>query len=610
MSGFRGRSNRGEEKVKLTKDSYKKARRLFAYLKPYRMRFALGMVFLFGSSSMGLLFPYLLGNLLGAGGAESYSGEVTDLNLDNINALAFMLFVLLFINAIFSFFRIYVVAGVTERMLINLRADTYEHIIRLPMNFFNTRRIGELNSRISADIGQIQSTINTTFPEFVRQIILIVGGVIFLLFLSWKLTLIMLASLPIIVIGAVIFGRYIKKLSKQAQNDVAESNTIVEETLTAIASVKSFANELFEIARYKKRIENIKKVTIKAAVFRGLLASFIIFFIFGAIVLVIWQGAELVKYDGFGQQEFNSFILFTVFIGASFGGIADLYAQLQKTIGATEELMDILDEQVEDHDLVSTDRLTSEISGNLQFNGVSFAYPSREELTVLKSLNFQVKQGQQVAVVGPSGAGKSTLVSMLLRFYDPTEGSITIDGHNANSYDLEHLRNQMAIVPQEVILFGGTIRENIAYGNPEASEEEVMEAAKKANAHEFIMSFPEGYDTLVGERGIQLSGGQRQRIAIARAVLKDPVILILDEATSSLDSESERLVQEALDTLMEGRTSVIIAHRLSTIRNADNILVIDQGELKETGTHDELITRENGIYANLSKLQFESNVTA
>jgi ABC-type multidrug transport system fused ATPase/permease subunit len=612
MSSFRKKRNENEEKVKLTKASYQKAKRLFGYLKPYRVKFSVGMLFLLLSSVAGLVFPMLLGSLFGGGPEAGDSTDVINLNQFSNNDIAMMLFVLLAANALFSFFRIYVVSDVVERMLVKVRADTYQHLIRLPMQFFSQRRVGELNSRVSADIGMIQDTMNTTLPEFIRQIIIILGGCTLLLILSPKLALIMMASLPVIIIFAVIFGKFIKKLSKQAQSDVAESNTIVEETLTGISNVKAFVNEFYEVVRYRKSIESIRKVTMKAATWRAAFASFIILFIFGAVVLVIWQGSQMVAdpTSGLTQREFGAFILYTVFIGASFGGVSDLYAKIQKTIGATEELMDILDEEPEAVDLDEKLQISAPLKGRIRFDDISFTYPSRAEVEVLHNLSFNIDAGEQVAVVGPSGAGKSTLVSLLLRFYDPASGQLLFDEKPATEYDLRTLRQQMAVVPQEVLLFGGTIGENIAYGKPDASQEEIAEAAKKANALEFIEGFPDGYDTLVGERGIQLSGGQRQRIAIARAVLKDPAILILDEATSSLDSESERLVQEALEKLMHGRTSFVIAHRLSTIRKANKILVMDHGKLTEQGTHEELMNVKDGLYANLVHLQFDSGTVS
>ncbi|UTW63019.1 ATP-binding cassette domain-containing protein [bacterium SCSIO 12741] len=594
-----GRKEKKEEKVKVSKSSLKKAFRLYRFVVPYIWYLIAGLVFLLLSSSATLIFPWLLGDLLNAGGVES------------INKIGLILLGVFFMNAIFSYCRIILFENVAQRSLALLRQTTYAHLIRLPMNFFATRRVGELNSRISADISLLQSTFTTTTAEFLRQVLTIVAGVGLLLTISPKLTLFMLGIVPVIMLVAVFFGRYIRKLSKAAQDEVAESNTIVEETLQGVNNVKSFANELFEIERYNKSTNNVVSIAIKAAKYRGAFVSFIIFGLFGSIAGVIWYGSIL-TYNGeidFGRLV--SFVLYTVFVGASIGGIADLYAQLLRAVGATEHLMEILDESTED---IAKERLTSgeaaeeiKLEGGVQFDQVSFEYPSRPDIPVLKKISFEVKPGEEVALVGPSGAGKSTIVSLLLRFYDPVSGQIKIDGKDIQSYNLTGLRNQMAIVPQEVLLFGGSIRENIAYGKPGASDEEIRHAAEQANALDFIEQFPEGLDTIVGERGIQLSGGQRQRIAIARAVLKNPSILILDEATSSLDSESERLVQEALERLMKGRTSFVVAHRLSTIKKANQILVIDGGEIKETGTHEELIKLEKGIYANLSQLQFNLN---
>jgi ABC-type multidrug transport system fused ATPase/permease subunit len=413
----------------------------------------------------------------------------------------------------------------------------------------------------------------------------------------------MLALIPVVAIVARIFGTFIRKLSKQAQTIVAESNTIVEETLQAIASVKAFANEAFEIFRYKKKTDEVIEVSLKSARWRGLFVSFIMFALFGSIIGVVWYGVYLIHQGaGLSTGDLLKFVLYSVFIGGSISGVADLYSDIQRSIGATENLLDILDETPEPLSLVESDK-SKGIIGDVSFQKVSFSYPSRKDVLVLKDISFDVRRGQQVALVGPSGAGKSTISALLLRFYDPSGGRILIDDKDARDYDLTGLRGNMAIVPQEVLLFGGTIRENIEYGKPGATQEEILLAAEQANAMEFIGTFPEGLETLVGERGIQLSGGQRQRIAIARAILKNPVILILDEATSSLDSENERLVQEALEKLMEGRTSFVIAHRLSTIHNADKIIVIDHGEVKEMGTHEELLAMDDGIYRQLTKLQ-------
>jgi len=581
-------------KKKITREGLKRLYRLFRFIGPQKYTFIIGMAFLILSSLTTLVFPMLIGELLDA---------ATSATLDKINRLGLILILVFLVNAVFSYFRIYLFAVVTQKTLALLRQTTYNHLIKLPMAFFSSRRVGELNSRISADISLLQETFTSTLAQFVRQVITIVGGIALLAFISPRLTLFMLALIPVVAIVARIFGAYIRKLSKQAQTVVAESNTIVEETLQAVASVKAFANEAFEILRYKKKTDEVINVSLKGAKWRGLFISFTMFALFGSIIGVIWYGVSLINQGaGLSTGDLLKFVLYSVFIGGSISGVADLYSDIQKSIGATENLLDILDETSEALSLESRESIEP-IKGDVSFQNVSFSYPSRKDVTVLKDITFSAKHGEQVALVGPSGAGKSTVSALLLRFYDPSGGQIIIDGKDARDYDLTSLRGNMAIVPQEVLLFGGTIRENIEYGKPGATEQEILQAAENANAMEFIGKFPEGLETLVGERGVQLSGGQRQRIAIARAILKNPAILILDEATSSLDAENERLVQEALEKLMQGRTSFVIAHRLSTISHADRIIVIDQGEVKEMGTHEELLERENGIYAQLTRLQ-------
>tara|TARA_R110002096_G_scaffold295939_3_gene490331 strand:- start:11242 stop:12651 length:1410 start_codon:yes stop_codon:yes gene_type:complete len=468
------------------------------------------------------------------------------------------------------------------------------------MSFYAERRVGELTSRISSDISLLQETLTTTIAEFIRQILIILIGVTLLTYISGKLTLLMLALVPVVIVVAVLFGKKIRKLSKEAQDKIADSTVIVEETLQGIATVKAFVNESFEYMRYRKKTDEVIGIALKGAMWRGAFASFIIFCLFGSIVAVIWYGVVLVQAGQMSVGDLFTFILYSVFVGASLGGIADLYSQLQKAVGATENLLEIFDEAKEEE--VSKPSSTIE-KASIVFDRVSFTYPSRADIPVLKGLSFTINSGEQVALVGPSGAGKTTITALIMRFYELTEGTISIDGKSILDYGLSDLRNSMAIVPQDVILFGGSIYENILYGNPDAKESEVIEAAKLANALEFIKGFPEGLQTIVGERGVQLSGGQRQRIAIARAILKNPKILILDEATSSLDSQSEKLVQEALETLMKGRTSLVIAHRLSTIQKADRILVLKDGELVESGTHMELASIEDGLYRDLKEMQ-------
>ncbi|WP_264537699.1 ABC transporter ATP-binding protein [Flavobacterium sp. N1736] len=586
-------------KAKLDSNSLQKAFRIFEYGKNHKWKFFLGLIFLLLTSATALAFPKLMGMLVDC---------VTNKDLSRANEIAIGLMGILVLQAVFSFFRISLFVNFTENSLSNIRFALYENLVKLPMSFYSQKRVGELNSRISADISQLQDTFTTTIAEFLRQFILIIGGFVILGNISPKLTLMMLAIVPIVAVAAVIFGRFIRKYGKKTQDKVAESQVIVEETLQGISNVKAFANEWYEIQRYKNKIKEIVKIAIKGGQYRGYFASFIILCLFGCVVAVVWYGITLtIKGEVEGVGDLISFVLYTTFIGASFGGIAEMYAQIQKAVGATERVFELLEETPEDIKGTQKSSSIEKLKGIVSFKNVAFSYPSRKEVEVLKNVNFNAEFGQKIAIVGPSGAGKSTISSLLLRFYDITSGEILVDGKNIYDYDLENLRGNMSIVPQDVILFGGTIRENIAYGKPDATNEEIMLAAKQANALNFVEGFPEKFETLVGERGVKLSGGQRQRIAIARALLKNPSILILDEATSSLDSESEKLVQEALEVLMEGRTSIIIAHRLSTIRNADKILVLDNGKITEEGTHQELINLENGIYKNLSNLQFSNS---
>jgi len=582
-------------KSKITASSLNKAKIIFKYSGPNKWKFYVGLLFLLLTSVTALAFPKFMGMLV-----DCVNKKDSALS----NQIALGLGLVLVLQSVFSFFRLSLFVNFTENTLANVRIALYTNLIKLPMSFFSQKRVGELNSRISNDIGQIQDTLTTTIAEFLRQFILIIGSFIMLASINIKLTIMMVSVVPLVGVAAVIFGRFIRKYSKKVQDQVAESQVIVEETMQGISIVKAFANEWYEITRYKQKIADLVKIAIKGGQFRGYFASFIIICLFGTIVAVVWYGVHLSIQGEITVGELFTFILYSSYVGASSGGIAELYAQMQKAIGATERVFVLLEETPEKINTSIETQNIQKIKGNVAFVNVAFSYPSRKEIQVLKKVNFTASFGQKIAIVGPSGMGKSTIASLLLRFYDANEGEILVDGINITDYELEHLRGNMSIVPQDVILFGGTIRENIAYGKPNATTEEIEIAAKQANAYSFIESFPEKFETIVGERGVKLSGGQRQRVAIARALLKNPSILILDEATSSLDSESEKLVQEALEILMEGRTSIIIAHRLSTIRSADQILVLDQGIIAEQGTHQELIALENGIYKNLSELQF------
>jgi ABC-type multidrug transport system fused ATPase/permease subunit len=581
----------------------KKLRFLLSYLKPYLFTYSIGWIFLVLSTLAGLVFPYLMGGLLGAdagGSSVDTIGQV--LSKNSVNGIAFALFILFGIQSLFSFFRVVLFNNVTENALRDLRNDAFERMIYMPMDFFNTHKVGELTSRIASDITQIQETMRTTIAEFFRQLVIVVGGITFLVFISWKLSLIMLGTVPVMAIIAVIFGRYIRKLSKNAQDFTAESNSIIEEALSGIANVKAFTNEVFNLNRFRINTQKMRDLNVKSGVWRGVFVSFIIFCLFGAIVFIIWQGMIMTQgaHPTLPKEGFYQFILFTILMGASIGSLPELYANIQKALGAVENLIEIMNTATERELVDGTKKPT--LSGNIRLEDIHFQYPQRLDVPVLSGINFSIGRNQTLAVVGGSGAGKSTLASLLLRYYEPQSGAVFFDDTNTREIDLEYLRSHIAIVPQEVMLFADTIQENIRFGRPEASAQEIEDAAKAANALEFIQSFPEGMNTQVGDRGIQLSGGQKQRIAIARAILKNPAILILDEATSALDSESEKLVQDALDRLMTNRTAIVIAHRLSTIRKADKIIVLQEGKIVEEGNHETLIAL-NGSYARFVELQ-------
>ena len=583
------------EKKPLTKSNLLKLFGIFRFTLPYRGTFALGILSLALSSGTLLSFPYLAGMMLDVAQGKSVYF------FTSINQVALTLFVVLALQAVFSFIRVYTFSIVSERSLADIRSAVYEKIIWLPQTFFDSRRVGELLSRITADVGTLQDVFSVTLAELLRQLLILLIGVPLLLFLMPKLTGFMLLTFPLLVLAALFFGKYIRKLSKKTQDQLASTNVIVEETLQSIAVVKSFTNEMFEVLRYKKSLRDVVSTAIRTARYRGLFISFVILALFGGIVGVSWYGAHLVEIKEASVGDLLSFVFYTIFIGGSIAGLGDIYSQVQKSIGASERIDEILDEK-DEKDFSSE---SFKLKGEINFNHVQFSYPSRADVTVLHDLNFSILPGERIALVGPSGSGKSTIINLLMRFYPTSNGSIMADGSDISTYPLSAYRKNIGIVPQEVMLFGGTIKENIGYGKPGATDEDIRHAAQKANALEFIEKFPEKFNTTVGDRGVKLSGGQRQRIAIARAILKDPTILILDEATSSLDAGSEKLVQDALETLMENRTTIIIAHRLTTIRKVDRIMVIKDGKVAESGSHSELSALESGLYSNLLKLQLE-----
>jgi len=580
---------------KSTGSGLKQLAKLYRFLKPYRWRFGLGLLFLLLSTAASLMFPKLLGDMVDIANRGMVISE--------INRTGFLLLAILTGQALFSYTRTRLFVYVTEKTLASIRQHIYNHLIRLPMSFFSSRRVGELNSRISSDISLLQDSLTNTLADLLSQMLVIVGGITLMMISSFRLTIFTLAIIPAISLMAFFSGRAIRRFSKKAQAFVAESNTIVEETLQGVQNVKAFTNEVFESNRYRQKTDEVAKAGIKGGKYQAAI-SFIVLGFFVSMAAVIWRGATMIAGGQMEAGQLFSFVIYTGFIGGNIAGMAGVYTRLQKTIGASENLLQILDEKTEAIDQAYIPDSAHTLQGEIIFDGVGFRYPSRNEVVVLRDVCFKVAPGQQIALVGPSGAGKSTIASLLLRFYDPDEGRILFDERDSMSFPVTALRAQMAVVMQDVFLFGGTIRENIAYGKPGSGEEEIMEAAIQANAWNFIQSFPDKLETVVGERGVQLSGGQRQRIAIARAVLKNPRILILDEATSSLDSESERLVQEALEKLMKGRTSLVIAHRLSTVRKADRIIVLSDGKIVEQGSHSELLANGTGLYRTLTELQF------
>jgi len=582
----------------------KQMSRMYVHVKPYRGEFAVGLIMLLLSSGSNLAFPKYLGELVDAAQTDPSA----------IDGIALTLVVILLAQSVFSFGRIFFFERVAQRSLASLRSAMYNHLVSLPLPFFHEKRIGELTNRLQSDIGVLQETFTSTLAEFIRQIVIIVGGIALLVYQSPSLTGFMLLVLPLVVILGVAFGSRIRKYAKDVQTASAESNTIVDETLSAVATVKAYTQEGFEKNRYRTALDHVAALGIRGGIYRGAFSSFIILGLFGALVAVIWKGASLIASGEMASGQLFSFVIYSGFIGGSVGGLADVYSRLQRAMGATEAIMAMLDEQPETSNPQPETSNQQSAASNQQpavtFRNVHFAYPTRPDVPVLQGLNLEICEGQQCALVGSSGAGKSTVVQLLYRFHDPQQGELLVQGRDARDWSLDELRGRMAWVPQDVVLFGRSILENIRYSRPEASDEEVRRAAEDANAWEFIERFPEGWNTQVGERGVQLSGGQRQRIAIARAMLRDPKLLVLDEATSSLDPESESLVQGALETLMRGRTSLVIAHRLSTVRHADVIAFIHEGQIAEMGSHDELMQLDGGRYRAFVQKQWNGTLTS
>jgi ATP-binding cassette, subfamily B, bacterial MsbA len=593
----RPKSNAPEKKVGAKLPSSSETRRLISYIKPYRGAMAVATITLLLGSAIGLIFPLIIQDLVNT--------VLSKGNLAELNRITLLLIAVFLIRSIFYYFQTYYLSYIGERIVVDIRTQTYEHLQALSIRFYNDRRVGELISRLSSDVTVIRTALTNNIATVISQGITFIGSLALMLYLNWRLTLFILLLAPIVIASAAYFGARLRKLSTIVQDQLAESTATADEALSNIRVVKAFTREPYEVKRYNDNINLTFKATMKATVWRATFGSLVTFLGFASLALILWFGGREVISGNLTTGSLIAFLVYGINIAASLGSFTTLYTQLQEAAGASRRVFELLDEQPDIANLPHASGLPT-LKGQIAFQDVSFAYPDNQQQHVLHNIDLEIQPGEILALVGPSGAGKSTLFNLIPRFYDPTSGRVVIDGSDLREVTLESLRGQIGLVPQETQLFSGTIRENLRYGNLVASDAQIEGAANAANAEEFIYQLSDGYETVVGERGVKLSGGQRQRIAIARAILRNPRILLLDEATSSLDSESEGLVQEALERLMIGRTTVIIAHRLSTVQKAHRIAVLEAGHLIEMGSHEELLAID-GLYARLYRLQFNTN---
>lgn len=589
---------------RLTRDDLARLRRLFSFLAPHRGAVIAGVVAVAISGALGLVFPLLVRDLLNS---AFQPGVAPTLASAELNRVAFILLGLMLVQAVFNFLRVYLLGRVGEAVVADMRTRVFGHLIGLSVKFFETRKTGELTSRLTADIATLQAAVSQQLAQFVNQGITLIGGLVVLLFLEWRLTLLMLCVIPAVVVAAAFFGRGLRKASTAFQDDLAGATAVADEAIASIRVVKSFTAEGWERDRYGSAIAEAFRSAVTRVKLRAYFVPAVMLAMSVGLAVVLWYGGRLAVAGALGSGDLVAFLLITVFVAGSIGTFTDLWAQLQQAVGASRRVFEILDET---SDLPEPERPVelAAVAGHVRFEDVSFGY-GRGAAAVLQGVELEARPGEVLAIVGPSGAGKSTLISLVPRFYDVTAGRITLDGIDVRDITTAELRKHIGMVPQETQLFSGTILENLRYGRPDATDAEVEAAARAANAHDFVSAFPDGYRTQVGERGVMLSGGQRQRLAIARALLKDPTILVLDEATSSLDSESEALVQQALDVLMRGRTTFVVAHRLSTVRRADRIVVLSGGKVVESGSHEQLL-EHGGVYAELYRLQFAAGASA
>lgn len=564
---------------------------LLRYYRPYAWRALAALALMIPSSSVSLVLPSLTGDLI-----DSVLHTVSP---GDLSSMAATMGALLLGQAVTGYVVSVTLSRTTENVIAALRSDVFGHILRLPMTVFASRRVGDFTSRLSSDLALIQETFSFSILQGIRQSIFLVGSLVIIVKTSWQLTIPIVIGTPILVGVAILLGRRIRALSTATQDALAETSTIAEESLQSISSVKSFVRETFELSRYRNAIQENVRLAIKGARLRALFVTFIIFISFGGIAGVILYGANLIATGTITMGILMAFLMYAMFVAGALGSFAELFGQLQKTLGASQRIKELLETAPESLEESSTTQALTSVT----LKNVSFHYPERPETSVLHDISLSINSGERIAFVGESGAGKSTTAALIQRFYEPSHGEVMFNGISTSALTLADVRRNVGVVPQDVILFGGTIFDNIRYGNLDATIEDVRQAARSANALQFIESFPEGFDTRVGDRGVKLSGGQRQRVAIARALLKNPSILILDEATSSLDAESESLIQEALERLMVHRTTIIIAHRLSTVRSCDRIYVFEKGTIAEVGTHQELLSLPDGRYAAWCSLQ-------
>jgi len=569
----------------------KEFRKILKYARPYTKSLIFAFLCLALTSLINLVLPLIVRNMINA--------VIVLKDSEVLDGLAWDLIIIIGLQAVFAVTHNYIFGFVGHRMTTDFRVEFFSHIQSLSLRFFQERRVGEILSRMSNDISVIENALVTIPVALLRQSITLLGAMTIILYLNWKLTGLILLILPPLMIFARVFGRRLKKFSEKLQDHVAQAVVVLEEVISSIKIVKSFTREPYERSRFQSKIEKAFERAVDKLKVSSFFGPFILGLTFLVSALLIWYGGYQVMQGATTPGELAAFFLYALIIAGPIGTFIRLYTQVQEASGAISRVYEILDTEPMIQNPENPVPLGN-LEGRIQFEKVSFGY--RDTTEVIHDVSLDVLPGQTAALVGPSGAGKSTLIKLLFRFFDPSTGSIRLDGHDIRTLDRERFLSQIALVPQETLLFGGTVKENILYGKLDATDSELKEAAQKANAHEFIANMEKGYDTVVGEKGTKLSGGERQRIAIARAILKDPKILVLDEATSSLDNRSESLIQDALETLMAGRTTFIIAHRLSTIHKADQIIVLDKGSIVEAGQHEDLMGQK-GLYHDLYTLK-------